>query len=179
MYVLRVGQLYNPKRTSWPEGTQYAFRCGTHELLLFFHGPTTAEVEAVRRGRAQFALYAQGDLLVLCSQFGDQPWTDAPFSWHLLPESEREEPPELTRDERIALQVILVDAATGIVQVLRLKTLSPGFSRALHRAIRAQRDRPWPGQPTYDARLDAVFAEYRTVDLVEKALAVDSGEDGS
>lgn len=140
MHVLRVGHLYDPERASWPEGTQYAFRGGAHELLLFFRGPTAAEVEAVRRGRARFALYAQGDLLVLCSKFGDQPWADAPFSWHLLPEGEREGPPELTGDERIALQIILVDAATGIVHVLRLK---------------------------------------RTVDLVEKALAVDSGEDGS
>lgn len=52
MHRYEVGQPYHPSRRAWPEGAQYNYRQGQHELVLFFQSPTTREIEAVRHGQA-------------------------------------------------------------------------------------------------------------------------------
>lgn len=144
MSTYQVGSLYHPDRTHWPEVAQYNYRGGEHELTIFLERPRTKELEAARVGAADFALIASPPVLLLCYRFGDGlPWSDAPYSWHLVPDAERTLPPEPELAERALLHVVVVDAATGIIRVLRALTLAPEFSRALHRAIRAQSRIPW------------------------------------
>lgn len=174
--VYRVGELYHPTRRSWPEVALYQYRGGSHELVLFLPRPTSREVRAVRQGLASFAFYADQNLLVLLYAFGDGlPWSDAPFSWHLLPEAERVLPPETRGEERALLSVVLVDAETGIIRALRVVTLSPTFTRLLHDAIREQAARPWPGDALYDAQLAALYQRYPSTTALLKVSARDTG----
>jgi hypothetical protein len=51
MHTYIVGQLYDPSRKSWPEGADYNFRAGGHELRIFLGRATPREIAAVGIGR--------------------------------------------------------------------------------------------------------------------------------
>lgn len=161
LHEYEVGKPYLPGRTRWPEITQFRLAAGQYSLTLFMASPTAAEKRDLKSGLSQFVLFTEGDLLILLFRFGLQPWSDAPFSWHMEPEAERLPPPALTTPEsRILLPVTLVDAATGLIAVLRAVTWSPDFSRTVEAAIRDQIARPWPGQASYDRQLADLYRRF-------------------
>jgi hypothetical protein len=170
--LLTVGAPYSPGVTRYPEVAQYNYRQGQHELVLFLERPSNPEQEAVRKGEAEFALYVDGPAIVLAYRFGSAvPWSDATYSWHLVPAEQRDLPSaDIEASVRATIQVVLVDARTGIVRGLRLLSLSPEVTRALHQAIRDQSLRPWD-QAEYDLELARLFGRYTSEQLVERALA--------
>jgi hypothetical protein len=165
--TLQVGKPLVPGRTAWPEQADFNYYDGGAELCLFSFTPSVAEVEAVRVGPCDFALAPSGDVLFLLYRFGRAgagvPWSDAPFSWHLVPEGRRQLPPapgELSPDTRELLLVILTDAATGLVRVLRAVSLAPDFTRALFAAVAAQAAAPWCGPAAYDRQLAEAYRRW-------------------
>lgn len=118
MHVLEVGGPY-PSRL--PESVQYNYRAGQHELLMVLGGLSGREVQDIRRGTCEFALYVEGPVIDLLYRFGQAiPWSDAPYSWHLAPVRERTLPElEPTLETRAVLSVVLVEARTDIVRALR------------------------------------------------------------
>lgn len=177
MHVYVVGQLYHPARRSWPQDSwQYNYRGGEHELVVFIRRPGTAEMSAFKSGQAQFALAAlppeAPDVIALAVRFGGMPWSDALYSWHLVPEDQRRIPETDLPEQRILLSVVVVDCADGIVLALRGMTLSPEFTRALHAAIRDQSARPWPGEREYGRQIQALYARYPTSEALARAAAV-------
>lgn len=151
MHLYQVGGLYHPSRTRWPQTCQFNFRDGEAELVIFLSGPKPEEVSGIRSGKAEFALLVERGLILLLFQFHRaglapmgatktaMPWSEAVFNWWRLPEGERRVPgDEPTEESRQLLSVLLVDASTGILLVIRAVTLSPEFTEALRSAIRAQ-----------------------------------------
>lgn len=174
MRALSVGQPYNPSVSRYPECTQYNYRAGIHELVLFYGSPSKDEVYAARKGKAEFALFHPShQIIILAHRFGDGlPWSDSPYSWHLVPEHERDLPSaDLEQSIRAKLHVILVDAATGLVRAIRLVTFSPEFTRTLHQAIREQAGAPFDAL-SYDRELQATYARYTTTGSLVSAAAV-------
>lgn len=177
MQVLEVGQPYSVRRTVWPELAEYNYTQSGHELRLFFSSPSPGEVRAVRKERCDFSLVVEGSAIILQYRFGDRPtkgipWSDASFSIHLVPEQYRRVPEVDSNPEaRAALQVLLIDADTGILKALRFVTLSPDFTRALEGAIQAQALQPWPGRVSYERALQTLFARSSTQDLLRRAVA--------
>lgn len=168
MHKLSVGELYAAGKTRWPETAQYNYRGGMHELVVFASTPTPEEIESVRAGRADFALLVKAPVLLMLYKFAPRiPWSDAPFSVHLVPDGERSLPPDPVGEERANIQAILVDAATGVVKAIRLLSLSPDFTAALHRAIRAQSQIPWVPQ-VFDATLQQLYRD-QSKELAERA----------
>lgn len=158
MTAYSVGSLYHPGRTSWPEGPHYNYRSGAHELLLFYARPSKAEIDDIRKGPCEFAVVERGSAVALCYRFGGQPWSDAPYSWHLVPEGQRDLPSaDLEADKRAVLSVLLVDASTGILRAIRQVTWSPEFTRAMHAAIRRQAEAPW-SEMTYHRDVEALYS---------------------
>lgn len=178
MPALQVGQLYIKGKPRWEEMADYTYRRGQHELRLFMDRPSPHEVEAIRSGLSRFALAVTGPVIWLAFIFGDLPWNTATFNIHLVPEAEREAPPAPTRiQQRALLQVVLVDAATGLVQTLRVLAFSGTFSNALHRAIQAQLDQGWSGLDTFDEQRMQIASAYRNRDIAkELAVAACTGE---
>ena len=157
MGLLTVGSLYSD-RTQWEEGADYNFRADTHELRLFYQRPSAAEVSDIESGRAAFALATYRDVIIICYRFGEQPWSDATYTWHLVPEDERTIPDFPASDEeRALLHIVLIDATTGIVKALRACTYSPAFTAALHDAIRYQSAQPF-NREEYDRQSQRVYA---------------------
>jgi hypothetical protein len=163
----QVGKPLVPGRTAWAEQADFNYYDAGAELRLFFRAPTAAEAAAVRAGPCDFALVPSGDVLFLLYRFGRAgavvPWSDAPFSWHLVPEGRRRLPPApgaLGPETRALLRVILTDAATGLVRVLRAVSLAPDFTRALCAAVAAQAAAPWYGPAAYDHQLAEAYRRW-------------------
>ena len=141
MYKLEVGKPYQPGRRRWPEGVDYNWRSGGHELRLFLGGATRHEVEAVRSGPVQFGFFAEPEGLFLIARFGTRLSFDCSYNWHRLSADDRTLPPpseETSPKLRAILTIILVEATSGVVLALRGVTFSPEFTRAIHRAIAVQ-----------------------------------------
>lgn len=179
MNVYEVGKPYNPHRKTWPDGSQFNFRGGEAELLLTLTSPTAGEVEGVKVGACAFALFVEPPLIQICYSFkGAFTWSEAPFSWHRMvacvPSSEAIlplAPEQLAPESRDLLRVILIDGKTGIVKALRVVTLSPSFTVALHRAIREQATGPY-NDVAYLAALSRLYQRFRDArELVARAVA--------
>lgn len=167
MSELNVGQIYIPGRTSWPELVQYNYTSNGHELVLYYASPSESEILGCRKGGTRFGLVAEGSAILLLYKIeGVGDWSDAPFNWHLIPEDRRQVPPKTMGDERAALQLLLVDAATGILKAARLVTWSPTFTEAIHDAIRRQATL---GQAQgFNAEIDRLYAAYPTAKALSK-----------
>lgn len=136
----RVGEPFTPGRSAWPAAAQYNHGPAGHELTLFVPSPSPQLIEGVRRGEALFALGLAGPVFYLAYRFeGSSGWEDVPYSWHLQHRGNRAKPPaEASPECRALLWITLVGADDGLIHAQRGVTLSPAFTRELHRAIRAQ-----------------------------------------
>lgn len=155
MHVLAVGGLYNPGRRRWPEGPHLRLTPAGCELALFYDRPPSAEVRDVRTGVAQFAWLDAGPVSVLAYRFGMQPWADAPYEPWKEPEADRGVPAGAAGNS-LALQVVLVDASTGIVKALRLLTWEPGFAQAVRDTLSRQLAAP-PDDAAADRKLGELY----------------------
>jgi hypothetical protein len=147
-HALHVGKPYDPHRGSWPEGADYNFCLGAHELRIFLRAAARAEVEAVQSGPVEFGFFAEPPGLMLVARFGRSLSYDCSYSWHRMAEAtgDRTLPPaseETSPTLRALLTIILIEATDGVVLVLRTVTFSPEFTRALHRAISDQAAGPY------------------------------------
>lgn len=162
---------YVPGRTRWAEGVDFNFRNGELELRLFLGRLRPPEIEAIRRGTPEFALYVEETVILFLYRFGKAiPWSDAPFSWWLVPEEERSLPPAIHGPERALLQVILIDADTGLIRALRAVTLSPSLTLALYQAIARQATAAAWDQATFDRVLARLYRENDSQSLARRGV---------
>lgn len=158
-----VGEVYPGLSFPVPERNEYNYLDYGHELRLFFNSPTYDEVEAVKRGRAELALVVEGQIIFFLYRFSPGiPWSDAPYTIHLVPESRRQIP---TESGKVLLTVVLSEAASGIVRAIRATTLSDDFTAALHEAIRDQAAENWD-KAEYDRQLRIAYAENPTTETM-------------
>lgn len=147
------------------DGAHYNYDLSGHGLTILLRNPTAQEIEEVKSGDLQFGLVVYGSVIVLLHKMGGSPWSDAPYSWHLVPEESRQIPPveTLTPETRALLHIVLVDSVTGIIKAQRAVTFTPQFTKSLHTAIR---DQSQMSNARYDAEVDGLFARYTTRQLM-------------
>lgn len=140
MQIVAIGKPLFEERHELPEAIEYNYQSGDHTLLLSMKNLHPKEIEAVRNAEAEFGLYCENGIVFLLYRFGEAlPWSDSAFSWWNVAEEDRRIPaPQTNPATRILLKIILVEAATGIVEAIRVTTLSPAFTEKLHDAIREQ-----------------------------------------
>jgi len=130
----------------------------------------------VSKSRADFAMLVDEGVIFMLYKFGTMQWSDAPFTIHLVPEEERVIPGP-KHGQHALLQVVLVDAATGIIKTLRAVTFSPEFTTALEGAIREQAKRPWD-QAAHDMAIQRAYAKYpQSKDMARAATTRTAGGD--
>ena len=179
MKVFEVGKPYIAGRVNWPEGAEYNYHAGAHELRLFINSPSPKEIAAVSNWTSEFALAVEPPVILFLYRFVyGIDWRDAPYSWHLVPADQRTLPDPEGPETGAPLHVILVDAGSGLVRALRAVTFSPEFTRTLHGAIRVQAESPWPGQAAYDAAVADLRLSYLNfADLRRRAVAHTRGRE--
>lgn len=176
MRKLEVGQPLEPGVAGYDELPEYNYRSGQHRLILFLRNVTAQEIEAVRSASVKLAFTVINDVLIFQYRFGSViRWSDATYTWHKVPAEEQIRPPRLTGAQRALLEIILVEATTGVIEVLRLVSMSPTFSQRLHTAIERQADTPFPAD--YDAQARRIFSAYSSNQLRDRALASCTGGD--
>ena len=151
MHTYIVGQLYDPSRKSWPEGADYNFRAGGHELRIFLGRATPREIAAVGTGRVDFGLMAELPEMFVVSRFRGPDGRvvcsfDCSYSWHRVSPDERTDPPvweDTSPQLRALASIILVEATNGVILALRTCSYSPEFTRSFHRAIHDQAALPY------------------------------------
>jgi hypothetical protein len=151
MHTYIVGQLYDPSRKSWPEGADYNFRAGGHELRIFLGRATPREIAAVGTGRVDFGLMAELPEIFVVSRFRGPDGRvvcsfDCSYSWHRVSPDERTDPPvweDTSPQLRALASIILVEATNGVILALRTCSYSPEFTRSFHRAIHDQAALPF------------------------------------
>ena len=175
MVAIEVGKPLIEGRTRWPSGVVYDYVGGFHTLRVFIERPTPREVSGLSAGSGpiHLGLVVLNETLLLGMQAPRARFDgDAPFSIHLVPVGSRVTPPVCQPGEtRAFIQVILVDAATGIVRVLRTSTMSNAFTIALHDAIRKQEREPFTPQH-HDENIRRLYASHPTVASVMQAAVV-------
>jgi hypothetical protein len=151
MHTYIIGQPYDPRRRSWPEGADYNFRAGGHELRVFVGHATPQEVTAVRTGRVEFGAMIELPEIFVVSRFHGPDGRvvasfDCSYQWHRVSSAEQTDPPaweETSPELRALLSIILVEATNGLILALRSVSYSPEFTRAFHRAIADQAALPY------------------------------------
>lgn len=165
---LALGQRYPGMRPGLPDVSLYTYDVGGHQLLVLADRPNARERGAFRAGSlGDVAVLIDGPAVVLCWRLGGGadgwlwPWSEAPYAWHLTPPERRAMPPaedEHAPATRAVLHIVLVDTADATVRGLRLATLSPEVTAALHRGITAQAAAPWDLR-AYDAHIARMMRE--------------------
>lgn len=164
MRVVAVGEPFLGA-TSLQERAEYNFHSDQHELLIALPSLSSKEIENARKNGINFALFVEQDILILLFEFvGAIPWSDAPYSWHLVKDEFRSIPEEIQPGQRVGLNIILVESTTAIVKGIRLLSLPTDFSLALNQAILNQIQRPFPDD--YDQQLQAVYSRYPTSEVL-------------
>jgi hypothetical protein len=167
---LEVGQLFEPGRTRYQETVKFEFTPGGPVLLIYFERPNQKEIAAIRSGKFKFGFYEHdiGSVIFTLSKFEGLKWMDAPYSIHLSPPFEFA--PELDTDQNLgfALQIFLIDAATGILHVIRYVGLGHDFSVKFKEALQRQKAVNF-NQAAYNLKIDDAYKRYSTDDLVSYA----------
>lgn len=171
-HILQVGKPYSENKKHWPEGVDYNFRSGQHELRIFMRSPYPGEVKAIKEGRAHFALAVKGDVIYFMYKFGALPWGDCGFTIHLVPEDERIIPEAPQPNEHAVLTTILTDAENSIVRAMRLLTFSLEFTQRFHAEIAAQAARPPITREQIEAQAMEVYRVYPTSEHLTHAAVV-------
>ena len=171
MRSYKIGDFYSYYRTSWPEGGEYNFLAGGHELRLFFSQPTQREVRAVQKKPGELALVIEQGTIFLCFRFGEAiPWSDAPYHYSLVPPDWQGQPERPAPGEGIGLFVVLVGANDGIIKALRFTGAEHDFSCKLVEAIQQQQANPTDAT-TYNRIVDRVTSSYSSEALQRRAIA--------
>ncbi len=160
-----VGKLFVEGVTRYSESARFNFTQDGPVLILFYYNPTKSEIEDIRDGRIEIRFVSRSEMILVLAKFGNQPWLDASYSVHL---SEPFVFQEMTETQGFGLHIILVNAATGIIIAMRMVGLSHGFSKELRKAIETQKEMPF-NQITYSAKLENLYRNYTTKDLVKIA----------
>jgi hypothetical protein len=167
MEVIKRGELLVPGRTQWPETIEYNYTLNGHEIRIFMRSPIKEEIQSIRQGLLDFALY-NADLPVVLIKTEAIPWSDCPFSYWLVPPDYRQIPPEIKAGEMAIINIILVDADTGIVKGIRSTSLSTEFSQKLHESIQKQIDEG-EFSPSEFAKRGAKIQRYSAEELSKMA----------
>jgi len=162
---LEVGQLFEPGRTHYDEGAKFEFTQGGPVLFIMFERPTEKEVEAVRVGKFIMKFYEHDNIIFMLFKFEGVPWIDTPYNINLSPPFEFE---PMGETQGFGLQIYLIDAATGILKVIRYIGLGHEFSVRLRDAMEKQKVIPF-NMGTYNFKVNDAYKRYTSDQFAEFA----------
>jgi hypothetical protein len=171
MYITKVGEQFIPGRSQYPQGVRFEYTESGPYLIFTFRNPSPKEIEAARKGKVELALHETAPVLWLLHRIeGLEQWSDCPFSIRIYDGTGRRfdwsEPIE--EGQGLGLNIVLVEASTGILLVQRLVGLSTRFSRELRSTILRQLEQPF-SKEDYAAEINRIYANYSTKTLLSWA----------
>ena len=163
MQKLEVGKQYQEGVKRIPEGMIFNFDQGGGFLRIVFDSPLESEIKEITQGKIKLGLLEEAGIIFFFIKFGELPWMDAPYNFEFSQPFELE---ELTDPKTgYALQIVLIDGMTGIVQALKLIKLPHEMSKHFNEMVEKQRATP---VNDYDNVLNRIYSRYDTDTLVEE-----------
>jgi len=157
---MRIITLGNPPVPYlYEDGIHYNWDETGNILQLFLSNPSPREINAILTGDVRFNLITYPECLFLLVQFEGMPWWDAPYSWWVVPENKRTQPPQLEEDESLLMFIFLFNSITKKLVVERPVILPKSFAEALIKAVREQMQNP-VNSNQYNQRIDEVYRVY-------------------
>jgi hypothetical protein len=132
-----------------------------HRLVLYREVRNTAEVDAVVRGHAEFALFAEGIFVVLLCRFGEREWDAVAIPWFPTPDT-LTAAGERTTGPAAVLVVTLVHE--DLVRALRVIDVPERLAQAFRRVLLELQEATWPGRAEYLALVRAFIGRPGAVD---------------
>lgn len=183
----QVGKPFEPGITNYPEGCNIDFSRIGLTVNIYVRDPTKEETNAIRNGNLKLAIVTFGHVLFICAKFGKMPWMESPF--HVVLSQIRwldgkgenriplgmkiniEEPIEGKGYRSI---VFLIDAITGIIEVIREIGLDNTFSSMLRSYILWQNSLYQNEQRKFDMKeyelvIDRAFKIYKQNEMEDIA----------
>ncbi|WP_070018752.1 hypothetical protein [Streptomyces nanshensis] len=169
--VYEVGKPY-PTRLPWQSGgVQITVTAKNVDFVLPLSGLSDPEVRAFRKGNAEFAIIAEDRYTLWLYRFTNPTsgnpaargpgisWADAPWEYHRQALLGQPPAPPGDPGSTFPLQLVLVEADTGIVRGLRLLNPPVQFADAVRAAVARQAQRPNEIQRA-DAEIERLYARY-------------------
>lgn len=152
------------------EGIRMGYDDSGLYLLVCLDRLTEKEIDKLRIGKAEFALYENSDILFLLARIpGVLSWSDAPF--HIGLYGDGRSVPEVPEGSGLALTVYGVDATNGKIKSMRLIGLGTKFSQEVVRIMKKQQMEPQIDRQEYNQQLEAIYGMYTCEMMVERAIA--------
>ncbi len=171
MTTRQVGDVYSPDHARYDEGARYTYTGGAHELVLFWGGPTSAEVDGFRVRPMEVGLFTHGPAAFLLYKIKDVcEWSDVAFNIHMVPEAQRELPNEEPGD-RARLRMVLVDAEDGVIRAKRIVSLDKVMTQAIKHTMADQAAASF-NRIIYEAAVQEVYGRYADSDALASVAEV-------
>ena len=171
MTTRQVGEVYSPDHARYDEGARYTYTGGAHELVLFWGGPTQAEVDGFRVRPMEVGLFTHGPAAFLLYRIKDVcEWSDVAFNIHMVPEAQRELPNEEPGD-RARLRMVLVDAEDGVIRAKRIVSLDKVMTQAIKYTMADQVAASF-NRIIYEAAVQEVYGRYADSDALASVAEV-------
>jgi hypothetical protein len=157
------------------DGVQFNLDKEHVNFTVLLQTPTGKEIYDFTNGRAQFALCVSGPVIFFLSKFGDQPWSEAPYSANLLSSELRGMPEGYQPGMRISMTLMLIDSSANIIKGLRYLTLSAKLSEALAKEIKKQMGSP-VSRSAYEKAISDAYLRYPTARSMKKDAIIVSSD---
>lgn len=170
MHKYEVGGYFYGKPMRLPEGIRMGYDDSGLYLLVCLDRLTEKEINKLRIGKAEFALYENSDILFLLARIpGVLSWSDAPF--HIGLYEDGRSVPKIPEGAGLALTIYGIEATTGKIKSMRLVGLGTKFSQEVVRIMKKQQMEPQIDRPEYNQQLEAIYGMYTCGMMVEQAIA--------
>jgi hypothetical protein len=170
MHVTKVGEQFISGKINWTEGAYFEYAESGPYLIFAFRNPSKKEIEGAREGKVELALYEAPPILwILHRVHGIEQWSDNPFNIrHYDGKGNFDWSEPIEEGKGIGLNIMLVEAGTGILLVQRLIGLSTKFSIELREAILRQLEQPFSLQNFNDI-VKKTYSNFTSKELLQRA----------
>lgn len=176
--IFVIGEPFEKGVTNYEEGIKVDLSEMGMTILFTMRDPTPGEIGAIRSGNIRLALVPIDDVLFICTKFGNMPWWEAPFNINLsqlrtLTGREDVLPQLPPPGQGYQCIIFLVDAATGIIEVMRQVGLSHQFCRDIvgFTLVMEKNNRAFD-RKEYEKKVDKVFGTIEIGKLANMAFRI-------
>lgn len=164
MNKYEIGQVVE-KYIHHQEGVYFDLSDDGATMQVFFQSPTNKELEQFKAGGSfEIRLMELYGVIMLTIKVGSLNWMDAPYTPHLSKNLTKFQLPN--ENEGLGLTLMLIDAATGKIEHMRLLGLSERFTNKLFgltmEAMGKEFDRA-----DYNTKLRRIYSSYSTNQIVK------------
>lgn len=170
--MIAVGKQLIEGKANYQEGVIFEYTDAGPILIVAFNRPAEKEIEGVRSGKLQIGFCETGPVIFITVKIqGCGGWMDAPFTIRKYDGKTFDWSEPIGESQGLALTVVLIDAATGIVQAQRLIGTAHNFAVGFRSAMMRQLERPYDSM-MFNQKVNEIYRNYTSDDIATRSACV-------